>query len=198
MDTKKFKAKTVDTDAQRRAMTSPIRLEIIGLFMGTGPLSISDMAQRMGRAAGSLYHHVGLLEKVGILRKAGTRPKGKRYETLYEPVAETFALAAGEGDVHADAQAVKAMRAAFRMTIRDLEAALASGQGVDEGPGRNTFAMRIHIGASPQLLAQLNEHFDAISDLLRQELENKTEMEPGDQYLSLTLALLPLKGRNAE
>jgi hypothetical protein len=194
MDTKHLKSVTA-TSAQRSALASPIRLEIIGLFMGTGPLSISDMAPLMGRPAGSLYHHVGLLERTGILRKAGTRPKGKRFETLYEPTGERFTMEAGEGDADANAQAVQAISSAFRMTVRDLEAALDSEAGVKDGPGRNVLATRIHLRASPGILAKLNEHFDAIGQMLQAEADRKPEPGPDDQHLSLTLALLPLKGR---
>lgn len=198
MDMKHLKSATVETRAQRTALTSPIRLEILGLFMGTGPLSISDMAQKMGRPAGSLYHHVGLLEKAGILRKAGTRPKGKRFETLFEPVAEKFTMEAGEGDADADAQAVQAIKSAFRMTLRDFEAGLSDPNTLRDGPGRNLLVTRIHMCASPRLLAKLNEHFDALNDILQAEAALQGEAKPEGQYISLTLALLPLKGRGPE
>lgn len=198
MDLKHLKTATAETRAQRAALTSPIRLEILGLFTGTGPLSISDMAHRMGRPAGSLYHHVGLLERAGILRRAGTRPKGKRFETMFEPVAERFSFDAGEGDAEVDAQAVQAVRAGFRMTLRDFEAALEDGANVQEGPDRNLLVARIHLAASPGLLAKLNAHFDALNEILAEESERKSEPGPGDQHLSLTLALLPLRDRGAK
>jgi len=198
MDTKNLKHHTASTPEQRSALASPIRLEIIGLFTGTGPLSISDMAQKMGRPAGSLYHHVGLLEKAGILNKKGTRPKGKRFETLYEPVAERFAIEAGQGDDEANAHAVQAIKAAFRMTVRELEAALEKETSVKEGPGRNLFAGRMHLRASPRMLAKLNEHFDALTELLQAEADLQDEPGPDDQHLSLTLALLPQRGRGGQ
>ena len=198
MDMKHLKSATAESRAQRNALTSPIRLEILGLFMGTGPLSISDMARKMGRKAGSLYHHVGLLEQAGILRRAGTRPKGKRFETLFEPVAEKFTMEAGQGDVDADAQAVQAIKSAFRMTLRDFEAALGNPESVQEGPDRNMLVTRIHMCASPGLLAKLNEHFDALNDILQAEAALQGDAKPEGQYISLTLALLPLKGRGTE
>ena len=198
MDMKTLKSVTDENRAKRSAMTSPVRLEIVGLFAGAGPLSISDMAQRMGRSAGSLYHHVGLLEEAGILRKSGTRPKGKRFETLYEPAAEKFTMEAGEGDAEADAQAVQTIKAALRMTLRDFEAGLANPDSVQEGPDRNLLVTRLHMCASPRLLARLNEHLDALNEILREEAERQPEPGPDSQHLSLTLALLPLKGRGPE
>jgi len=198
METQRPSSFRAETPAQRAAVTSPIRLEILGLFTGTGPLAISDMARLMGRPAGSLYHHVGVLEDAGILRRTGTRPKGKRYETLFEPCRQRVELKAGEGDAEADRQAVQALKSAFRMTLRDLEAALAGGAAVQEGPARNLFAGRIHLRAAPDLLARLNEHLDAIGKLLEDEAAHPPDPGPDDLHLSLTLALLPLRGRGPE
>jgi len=188
---------TASSATQRAALTSPIRLEIIGLFTATGPLSISDMAEAMGRPAGSLYHHVGLLEKAGFLQRAGTRPKGKRFETLYETTGSQVEIEVPPGDDQAVVQAVQAMKAAFRMTTRDLAAALERPDIRKDGPLRNTLAMRVHLRASPRLLEKLNKHIGAIENLLVAEAAGQTEPDPENEHLSLTLALLPLRGRDA-
>ena len=60
--------KTIDDRTARAAVSSPLRLEILGLFVSAEPLAISDMAVLMNRSAGSLYHHVGILEEAGILQ----------------------------------------------------------------------------------------------------------------------------------
>jgi predicted transcriptional regulator len=198
METKRRATVTVTTADQRAALTSPIRLEIIGLFTAPGPLAIADMAVRMGRPASSLYHHVGVLERTGILRKAGTRPKGKRFETLYEPAGERIEMEVEPDDARAADQAVRAMKAAFRMTVRDLEAALRDGNARREGPDRNVAAMRLHLRASPALRRELNAHLRAIEDLLAAEAARAPEPGPEDEHLSLTLALLPLRGRYAQ
>lgn len=181
---------------QRAALASPLRLEIIGLFTHPEPLSIADMAQLMGRTPGSLYHHVGILEKAGLLLRTGSRPKGKRHEALFGPVASRIEMEAPPGDADAAADAVKALSAAFRMTERDLEAALQDDTCVREGPQRNLVASRLHMRASPRFLAKINRHLEAILDLLQAEAAKNPPPGPDDQHLSLTLALLPLKGRD--
>lgn len=181
--------------AQRAALTSPLRLEILGLFTNPESLAIADMARLMGRSAGSLYHHVGVLEKAGLLERTGTRPKGKRYEALFRPVAKRIELDTSSGDEDLVKHAVKAMASAFRMVERDLEAALISETSQVEGPQRNMFATRMHLRASPRTLARINKHLKAIEDLLAKEAAKTRESSPADQHLSLTMALLPLKGR---
>ena len=182
---------------QRAALASPLRLEILGLFSGGEPLAVADMARLMGRTANSLYHHVGLLEKAGLLRRRGVRPKGKRHEALFCPAASRFDLEAEKGGETA-ALALKTMSSAFRMAERDLEAALRRGGGVAGGPGRNVHAYRMHLRASPDLLAGINEHLEAIEELVNAHAARNPEPSPDDQHLSLTLALLPLKGRGRE
>ena len=181
---------------QRAALASPLRLEILGLFTNPEPLSIADMAQLMRRQAGSLYHHVGILEKTGLLRRAGTRPKGKRHEALFLPVAMRIEMEAAPGDESAAAHAVKTLASAFRMTERDLGAALREGDFLKEGPQRNLFATRMHLRTSPKLLARINKHLKAIEDLLMAESAKPPKPSPEDQHLSLTIALLPLRGRS--
>ena len=80
-------------------------------------------------------------------------------------------------------------------TERDLAAALQEGGFREEGPDRNLFATRMHLRASPKLLAGINKHLQAIMDLLLAEAVKDREPDPEDQHLSLTMALLPLKGR---
>ena len=64
----KPKIKTLRTDEERRAFVSPFRMELIGLFTAGEPLSIAQMAERMGRKATAIHYHVGVLEKAGLSR----------------------------------------------------------------------------------------------------------------------------------
>ncbi len=180
---------------QRVALASPLRLEILGLFTSHRPLAISEMAALMGRSAGSLYHHVGILEKAGILHRSGTRPKGKRHEALFQPAALRIEMEARPEGGDDDHLAVKTMAAAFRMAERDLAAAIRDGHCRQEGPQRNLFATRVHLRVSPQLLGKLNKHLKAIENLLMTEAGKDPKPSPDDQHVSLTMALLPLKGR---
>lgn len=194
MNTNELTTMKASEEIQRIALASPLRLEILGLFTGGEPLAIADMADLMGRAPVSLYYHVGLLEKARILKQTGTRPKGKRFEALYYPTASRLDMEAEKGGGSA-ALALKTMSSAFRMAERDFEASFQRDDCVTEGPGRNALAYRMHLRAAPELLAKINEHLEAIEALLKTEAERSPEPSPGDQHLSLTLALLPLKGR---
>lgn len=185
----------VESAEGRKALASPVRLEILGHFVEPEGMSVADLAERMGRNAGSLYYHVHLLEEAGLLRRAGRRVRNTREETLYRPVAERFEMAAAQGGAGGE-EAVTAMAAAFRMAERELEAAVGAGEGVvGEGPGRNTFALRLHCRLTPEALAEVNHHLDALMETLTRETGRRTIPEDAVHYCSLTLALLPLRGR---
>lgn len=184
------------TPEQARALASPLRLEIVGLFGGERRLSIADMAERMGVRAGSLYHHVGRLESVGILRRDGTRRKGKRDEALFTVALEVLELELDTKDAEANDRARRAIGSAFRMAERDFSCALERDDLRIEGEDRNFIAARFHLRASPRVLARVNKHLDAVYDLLvREGGRRRPKPGPDDQYLSLTFALLPLRNR---
>lgn len=177
-----------DREDQRRALTSPIRLEILGHFR-SGPTSVAELAERMGRPASALYYHVGILENAGILVRAGERPAGKRQETLYRPVAPRIEMAADPESPDSIEAAARAAGTAFRMAERDLEAALREGCARQEGEDRNFIASRMHCRLAPKDLAEINAHLEAIFEIAARETPD------ADEYCSFTFALMPLRGR---
>lgn len=180
---------------QRKALSSPIRMEILGQFITHEGMSIAEVAQRMGRPPASLYYHFRLLEQVGLLPAVGSRQAGKRQEILYRPVASRFALAVSPSGAGVQ-EAMKTMSAAFRMAERDMEAALTSGNARPEGADRNFFGARMHARLDRAALAVINKHFRAIERILQRQSRKRRVSDDSDQYCSLTMALLPLKGRN--
>lgn len=189
------KSYRIENAAQRTAVSSPIRLEILGQFTSPEGMSIAEIAERMGRPATTLYYHFRILEKVGLLVRTGSRPGTKKSEVLYEPVASRL-----EFPVERDSQAalgaiIKTMSLAFRMTERDFESALTSGTARTSGKHRNLIAVRMHCRTTRSTLAEINQHIQAIVKILEREGRRTTVPPDADEYFSLTLALLPLRGR---
>ena len=173
---------------QREALTSPLRLEILGQFTEPTPLSVRDLAERMGRTPHSIYYHVHLMARVGLLRKVGRREGEGRSEALYQLVRGRVALDAA--DPGAGLAIRRTMGAAFRMAERDLEAALESAP---DDP--RLLGMRGHFRATPRVLQQVRRHLEAALEIVQREARPGAGRKQGRLY-SLTLALLPLRGRN--
>jgi hypothetical protein len=180
------------TREQREALASPLRLEILGQFTGPAPLSVRNLAERMGRTPHSIYYHVHLLARVGLLREVGPRPGGAgRSETLYQPVRETITLGAEPG---AEDTMRRTMAAAFRMALRDLDTALESAdrRASADPPG---LATRLHFRATRRVVKEVRRHLQEAIELVQREARRGAERRTGSMY-SLTLALLPLGGRS--
>ena len=194
----KTKALILRTEEQRRAVSSPLRLELIGLFTERKPLSVAQMAQVMGRPATAIHYHVRVLEKAGLLRRAGRKRGARRPEVLYIPTADVFKMEhrRDEPEVTA-AAALKALSMAFRMAERDMQAALTNPKTKSSGPYRNVFGGRMHCRLSKQDLAELNRHLRAIENMLMRA-QRTHEPSPSDTFVSLTLALMPLRNREAK
>jgi DNA-binding transcriptional ArsR family regulator len=187
-----------DRAARRDALASPFRIELIGLFGQEDELSVSDMARRTGRPATSLYHHLRVLEDAGILEAVGTRPKGKRFETVYAVAESMLGIAHDPDDPTSRPKIAKTVEAAFRSASRDLVAALDRDDLQPEGPGRNVFSLVLTSRMSPEQLARINERLRALEELIAEECANDPGPGPDDQFLSLTLCLAPVRGRRLD
>ena len=176
---------TIEGEAQRQAISSPLRLEILGYFSAERSLSVREVAERMGRPATAIHYHVRLLEESGLLVRTGERRDGRRREAEYAKVAEAIGVPTGEGE---HSLALKAAASGFRMAERDMKAALDTGVARQQGDDRNFVVTRIHCRLSPEEMAEINRRLDA---LLGAVLESMRREEPGDddEFVSLTLAL---------
>lgn len=180
---------------QRQALSSPMRLEILGQFTSPGGMSIREVAQRMGRSPGSLYYHFRMMEEVGLLKRVGKRSTAKKAEALFRPAAPRFEFGTEDRSDSAIRDALKAMESAFRMALRDLDAAMRDGAARTSGAHRTFFAARVHFRTNKKTLAEINRHLKAIEKILGRESQRAKLPPDADQYCSLTLALLPLRDR---
>lgn len=180
---------------QRQALSSPMRLEILGQFTSPGGMSIREVAQRMGRSPGSLYYHFRIMEEIGLLKRVGKRSTAKKAEALFRPAAPRFEFGTEDRSDSAIRDALKAMESAFRMALRDLDAAMRDGAARTSGAHRTFFAARVHFRTNKKTLAEINRHLKAIEKILGRESQRAKLPPDADQYCSLTLALLPLRDR---
>ncbi|MHC5005271.1 MAG: helix-turn-helix domain-containing protein [Planctomycetota bacterium] len=183
--------------AQRRALTSPLRLEILEHFLGA-PMSVADLAARMGRRPDSLYYHVRTLADVGLLVPAGTRKRGKRDEALYQLVAPTIEMAGDLDDPAVIDDALKAFAAGWRAAERELRDALESGRPRTRGHRRNHLCIRQRCCLRPKALEQVNRHLDAIQKVIDREFRRPPAPDEISEHCSFTLAVVPLAGRGGD
>lgn len=78
----------VETVGQFKALGSPLRQRLLAEL--TEPMSVGDMAQRLGVPAPRLYHHIRVLQEHGFIVDAGTRRVRSNDERLYARSAGTL------------------------------------------------------------------------------------------------------------
>ncbi len=192
-----LKIHTIEGEAQRRAFSSPLRQEILRYFAAGRRLSVREVAERMGRPPSAIHYHVRLLAQSGLLMKSGERREGRRREAEYSMVAEAIAVpsdsqSSEEGE---NTLALKTMASAFRMAERDMKAAFSEGAARREGEDRNFYAIRTHLRLNRQEMAELNRHLDSMLGVVLESIRRE-QPQDDDEFVSLTLALVPLPNRS--
>lgn len=183
---------TIEGEAQRRAVSSPIRLEILGHFSAGRPLPVREVAERMGRPATAIHYHVGVLADSGLLKKVGERREGRRREAEYAMVADAVGIPAEKGE---HSLALRTTASGFRMAEREMKAALSEGAARTEGDDRNFCVTRMHLRLGREEMAEINTRLDALLGAVLEAMRGQEQRED-DEFVSLTLALLPLPDRS--
>lgn len=103
-----------DTPARLKAIGDPLRQLLLDLVLERA-MSVTELAERVGRPRGSIAHHVDLLVDVGLLQVVRTRKVRAMEERFYGRSARTIVFPghAHDGDLpfFADARAVADMEA---------------------------------------------------------------------------------------
>ena len=118
MDTKASRAKSgkplrffIRDPRQIAALKAASRQEVMDVLATMGTVSIAELAVALGRPADSLYYHIRILQRVGLVQASGSRESGGRTEKLYRAVSSYLRLGYVPGK--------RAMpRASHRLSIR--------------------------------------------------------------------------------
>src|SRR2546423_7103238 len=68
-----MRVSNISDPKQIAACASPVRLAIIDALEASSPLSVAQLAQRIGDTPDGLYYHLRILEKNRIVKKRGER-----------------------------------------------------------------------------------------------------------------------------
>lgn len=125
MSSGRKKTYRISTPSQWRAISSPLRIDLIQHLRAAGPSTVAELANWLGKSPVSLYYHVRVLERIRILRACATRKGRRQTEALYDLAAQDFTYDVSELAGARNIQGVCA--AILRMTQRDLRRSVAGG-----------------------------------------------------------------------
>jgi len=172
----------------------PARLEVYEALQIGGPSSIAELAARLGRPADSLYYHVRKLVAIGVIEalpdeEREARGPGRR--------GAVYALVGRLVDVELNPRSRRSREAwaeggsaVLRLAQRDFGRALESGEVQPTGARRNLFLRRLKLRLDAAQLREVNEHVEALNELLMRHAEN-TEGE----LHAITCVMTPLEER---
>lgn len=177
----------VEDDAQRAALTSPVRLELIEHLAAIGPASVRDLAARVGSTTHALHYHVRQLRDVGLLVPAGSRRSGARDETLYDLIAERIEISMDSS--HGAQAGIKTARTILRKAERDFTAiAEAAPERLEAGDGMACRARaRLSRGAHKEVL----QHLAAIDRIFQRELKREHPPQARTEAFTMTVVFVP-------
>jgi predicted ArsR family transcriptional regulator len=178
----------VQSRKQIAVLKAAARQVLLNVLSSMRTVSIADLATALGKPADSLYYHVRILQKVGLVLEDGTRELAGRNERLYRAVASDLRLTYNpgpKGNAEAITPIVDSM---LRLTSRDFEAAFTNPSTVVEGRQRQLWAARTTGWLTDQQVAELNQHIAA----LRRTTVSSPPRDEGDKLYALTIVLTPL------
>ena len=73
---------------QFEALANPTRMRI--LMESSQPITVAELAERLGTPKTRLYYHVNLLVETGLLVQVGERKSGARIERIYRVAARNY------------------------------------------------------------------------------------------------------------
>lgn len=154
---------------QLDVLTSSVRSDIIDHLVGRGPMSIKQLAASLGRQPSSIYYHIEMLQKVGLVVEAGSQVSNRRTEVLYQTPAPRMRLMKALSNPKNAPVLKKMVGVLNRQAQRDFEQGMSHPEVRTEGPQKNLGFFRLINRPSPESMAEINRHLDRIAEILWEE-----------------------------
>jgi DNA-binding transcriptional ArsR family regulator len=170
---------------QMQALAASTRQEIVDVLPHMGTVSVAELGAALGRPADSLYYHLRILKRVGLVLSAGSRRLDGRLESLFRAVAPEMSLYYELGK-KGNASEVNAIIASMlRLGTRDFSNSFKTADASVSGPKRELWALRKTGWLSQDQVAEMNRHIHALMRVMAAPGRN------GRLY-AVTVVLTPL------
>lgn len=174
---------------QIRALVAPTRQEIVDALEIVGPAPVSAIAAVLGRAPDSLYHHIRVLVRVGLVRRVDTRVRGRTRGAVYDLAGHDMTIAYDLAN-RSKRDALNALiRGMSRIASRDFERAAETERAVVEGPRRNLRGARMVGLLEGRQLEEINRLYQRIAEILATPPRNRSEAV----FHAVTFQISPLE-----
>ena len=176
---------------QLRSLGSPVRQEILDALAAAGESSTADLAALLGRRPQALYYHLRALERVGLVRRSGSRRNGKSDAVLYSVPAPRMVIEYRFGSRPFATDMARTARSLLRLSERDFLRALRSPAAVAEGPRRNLLVSRAKARLTGEQLERVNALFTGVLERLA-----KSQGQREGALHAVTLVIAPIEAKD--
>jgi DNA-binding transcriptional ArsR family regulator len=146
-----FTSKVVDDLETLKAVSHPLRLEILGRLRNEGPATASQLGRELGESSGSTSYHLRQLERFGFVTDDDEQPSGRerRWRALHDSTSFPSSLA----DLDGGREYVDAVRRRQEQYLREgLEAWTEHRPGI----GMSDYGLRLDLDDLQALQEELH------------------------------------------
>jgi len=177
-----------------RAISDPLRIQILELLEGA-PLTVKQVAGKLGLAPSKLYYHFGALEKLNLIEVAETRMVANMVEKTYINSADTLSVdpALFQFSKEGDNESINILLAStIDATREDILRSLQARQfQLHQGSAERERRMIINRVVSRVPESRIAEFQERLVQLVQEfEAEEKTA-KASDQLYALSVAFYP-------
>jgi DNA-binding transcriptional ArsR family regulator len=180
---------------QIRALSSPLRQDILDAVTAIGPCSVAELAAVIDRRPDGLYYHVRRLVKVGLLREVRD-DESTRGELRLDVPKKGYYLQYDPGSRANKAAILRVAGAMVRSAERGFRRAFDPKVAVVSGPRRNLWASRVRGALTPDELAEVNVLMERLHAIMRCGRRDAGDTADRKRSLhELTIVLAPTSAR---
>jgi DNA-binding transcriptional ArsR family regulator len=158
----------IEDRRQMRALAASTRQEIIDVLPGMGAVSVAQLAAVLQRPADSLYYHLRILMRVGLVLEAGERRHEGRREALFRAIAREISLRYELGKKGNARELNAIVSSMLRLSIRDFSDSVGAAKAAVSGSHRELWALRKTGWLSKHQLLALNGCMEKILRVMSQ------------------------------
>ncbi|MCS7033999.1 MAG: helix-turn-helix domain-containing protein [Phycisphaerae bacterium] len=177
----------IHTPAQWRALTSPVRVEMLEVLRRLGPMPLAEIARRLDRPADGLYHHARVLAGAGVVRVRRREGRG-RPEAVLELAGREIRVDLSTKVPARRSRLLRMLSSLHRGSFRSLIAAYRAGR-LNNPP--TNWNYRWEVGwLSSRAYSLVLRHFDAILQIL-----DRGRADPSSQLSHVQILARPVVRR---
>jgi hypothetical protein len=180
---------------QIRALTSPIRQDILDAVKAIGPCSVAELAATLGKPADGLYYHIKRLLDVRLLTEAPSNGKG-RADLRLDVAHNAFYLDYQPANRANKSAVLRVIASMLRSAERTFRRGFTPETAVVKGPRRNLWAARSRGALSSEELVELNELLHRLNTLMRAGRRDEAGDDRERTMYELTFVLAPATSRD--